>query len=115
MILTVHRFIELLFDTQLFHAVTQRPESDAEELGGIRAVVARLFERFDNRFLLDALQILGQRQRRAKSREVLAADDACGLPLTELQVLNADLVARGESERPLEDIFEFPDIAGKRV
>ena len=63
-------------DPQPLHAVAQRAEGDAEQLGGGGAVEARLLERLEDRLLLDVVEIVlqrplvagGQRARRTRRR-----------------------------------------------
>src|ERR1700693_2791401 len=51
-----------LIDTQTLHAITQRAECDAEQLGSRSAVVACFFERAQDSLLFDAVKMLLQWQ-----------------------------------------------------
>src|SRR6185295_2033668 len=88
--------IELLLDPETLHAVAQRAERNAEKPRRGRAVIARLLQRLEDRLLLDALEILGQRRGRAQSHQVLLRDRLRVLVRAELQILDPDLVPRGE-------------------
>jgi len=45
------------FDTELVQAVTQRAETDAEELGRLRTIPARLVEGLEDALALDVVEI----------------------------------------------------------
>src|SRR5690349_22404100 len=54
------RPLRALCDAETLHAIAHGAAGDAQQLGGCRAVVAGLLERFEDRFFFDAVQILLQ-------------------------------------------------------
>ena len=52
--------VKLFIDTELLHAVAQRPKGDAEELCRGRAIEPRFLECLNDGLLFDALEIFGQ-------------------------------------------------------
>src|SRR5262245_38755761 len=103
--------IELFLDAEPFHAIAQRAECDAQELGGRGAVVVGLLERVENRLALDGVQALLQRQ----AGDLLRRGRRPDARRRELQVLGLDLAARGERERALEHVLQLPHVARKIV
>src|SRR5260221_12719647 len=91
------------------HPVTELTESDTEELGRRRAVEGGLAERLEDRFALDAVELI--RQGPGIRRAVLLGPRWGA----KVQVFYSDFGASRESERSLKDVLQLADIAGKVV
>src|SRR5213075_1404496 len=91
------------------HPVTELTESDTEELGRRRAVEAGLAERLEDRFALDAVEVI--RQRAGIRLAVPLGARRCA----QVQVFNSDFGAPRESERSLKDVLQLANVAGKIV
>src|SRR5213075_1405934 len=91
------------------HPVTELTESDTEKLGRRRAVEAGLAERLEDRFALDAVEVI--RQRAGIRLAVQIGARWCA----QMEVFHRHFGASRESERSLKDILQFADVAGKIV
>src|SRR5436190_16719051 len=91
------------------HPVTELTESDAEEFGRRRAVEAGLAERLEDRFALDAVEVIGQRA--GIRLAVLLGAPWCA----QVEVFHSNFGAPRESERSLKDVLQLADVAGKIV
>src|SRR5688572_20348511 len=94
---------------QFVQLVVQRLQADAENLGGARLVVARVFERHQNQLPLRFLD----RGPRAERHNRL--DDVRRLGDQGRQVLHLDELTGRENDRPLDDVAHFPDVARPAV
>src|SRR5713101_5429520 len=81
-------------NSQPFHAVAQRPKSDAQELGRGGAIEAGFFKGLEDDFLFDTVQVFLQRPSGACSRRFGAVQCRGG----ELKVFGLDFVARGKRD-----------------
>src|SRR6476659_5556670 len=105
-----------LINAEAIEPVAQRPEGDAQQLGGGGLVEARGLERLHDGLALDLVQEIVQRQPARAERAVEAHRL---LPrrrvLREVQVRHVDGVVAAQRHRALEDVLQLAHVAGEIV